>query len=430
MKSLLRRHSSITTRSARYGVGISLAVFLSGCGGGDQRTPFLWENVLLGANASGVVNDEIVRDQAGDIYRTYQQNGVSWLRKINAQGKTLWEYKINTTALDPTFNVILRVWPCKDAVQIVMQVPANQSVTLQRVSLQGVKLWESTLANFKGSLFSYGTAEMDAQDNLYLVDGYDQNDGTIQYDLLKISSSGATAWRKSLLACHSCFEGIKAVQNNIYYLAKPDTQHELISLDDKGALRWQQSYYDPAAWYSLTSAGNNLVMWSTDGLRIFNTAGVLQASQDTPVLTIPVWDGSNTLFIATQSQLRALDVTGNTKGFADLSPDTTDTRYYFGSNLLWIPEKSEIGFVYSKHSTIGLTESQSDSIEIYDASLTFKASKKGGVQSATTCGFPGCYIPKSSGDDWRYLNYVGTNTITVAGVKKEDGYYTGAYQLP
>lgn len=408
------------------GMCAGIALTLAACGGGDARTPFLWQN-RLGADV--IVQDTLITDAEGNTYRGYLRAGQAWLRKMGSTGTTLWETPINDTPIDTSLVVDLHLFATSNSVLAVMGVPGLNNVTLQRTGFDGTTQWETTLDEFHGSLFNVNFLAADTQGNTYIVDTSGQGESTTM-SLFKVSAQGTLEWTSHLNDCDQCVEGIKIVGQQPVYLRRQTSGHTLVALNAAGDVRWQQNFAGTGYWYNLSAAGDMTVLWGHDALQTFDSNGAPLGAQSLRVVGAPLWNGENTLYVPTETQLLAIDSQTNVLHSLNFPIDSPSTGYTpIVSTLQWHPTRRQLAFIQAREDYKSATVYGRHNILIYNEALELQQTFEGATNVVTPCGLPGCYIPRAYGDNWESVAFVGNNNIAVSGVRQGEGYYTGAYQL-
>lgn len=410
------------------GVFSSMALMLVACGGGDARTPFLWQN-LLGTNI--IEHEKLITDAEGNTYRGYLRAGQVWLRKIDRTGKTVWETAVNDTPIETSFVVNLHLFATNDGPLAVMEVPALNNVTLQRTSFNGTTLSETTLNDFHGNLFNPDMITADLQGNVYIAESSRTGENT-ETSLFKVNPQGTVEWTKSLTDCpDQCFEDIEIVAQQPVYLRRQAVGHTLVALDNTGRVRWQQPFEGTGYAYYLTPAGDTTVLWGANTLHTYAGDGSLLGAQPLQLRGVPLWNNENTLYVQTETQLLAMDKQTNVLHSLNLPIDSQATRYTpIVSGVRWQPARRQIAFIQEREDYKSATVYGRHDILVYDESLTLQQTYKGATHVVTPCGLPGCYIPHAYGDIWASVAFAGNDRMVVSGVRQGEGYYTGAYSLP
>ncbi len=404
-----------------------LALMLAACGGGDARTPFLWQNSL---GSDIIENETLITDADGNTYRGYLRAGQVWLRKIDNTGKTAWEAPFNETSIDTSFVVNLHLFATHNGLLAVMEVPALNNVTLTRIHFDGTTQWKTTFNDFHGNLFNPNMITADLQGNTYIAESAGTSEST-EMSLFKVNAQGTVEWTKSLTDCpNQCFEDIEIVNQQPVYLRRQAVGHTLVALDNAGNSRWQQSFDGTGHTYYLTPAGDTTVLWGGDTLRTYAGNGTLLGAQTLQLTRAPLWNNESTLYVPTETQLLAMDRQTNVLHSLNLPIDSQATGYTpIVSNLQWQPTRRQIAFIQEREDYKSATVYGRHDILVYDESLTLQQTFHGATNVVTVCGLPGCYIPRTHGDIWRSVAFVGGDRIAVAGVRQGEGYYTGAYSL-
>lgn len=407
---------------------LSLLLLLTACGGGEQRTPFLWQNTL--GNSSFTTTAAPLTDTAGNSYRGFVRAGQGWLRKMDTNGNTVWETPVNDVPVNTDFVIDMQLFSTSNGITVAMGIPALNNVTIKRSDANGNTLWKTTLSDFQGSLVNPDYLTLDAQDNLYLVESRETT-GITHNTLIKVNAQGAQEWRKSLPDCSLCFESLTIVAGQIVYLMKLEDHLSLVALDAAGNPRWENTYAIESPWYQLIPAGNMMIMWSYDTLHTISQNGTLIGNQHLDIAGAPLWNGDNTLFVPTTTQLLAMDRFTNVLHSMNFPVSSASaTIFPIRSHIVWQPERRQLAFIQLRSAYKTALQSDRYSILVYDETLALKSTFYGASHDVATCGFPGCYIPKAYGDLWYSLAFAGNNTLLVNGARQGEGNYTGAYRLP
>ena len=214
----------------------------------DSSGTIQWQRRIETNN--NTVNSSISLDSSNNVYivsSDYGSKSSYFIVKYNSSGTIQWQQRFSNTGSVDSFGTGIAVDSAGSVYACGTFGSLPTSTIIVKFNTSGVYQWHYTLGDsYPTSVYGYGMS-IDSSDNIFMTGSYyNSSTGKQEILLIKINSSGALQWQRTLVQSGNDSQGYATAVDtagNVYVTGKTNSVWDIViaKYNTSGTLQWQRT---------------------------------------------------------------------------------------------------------------------------------------------------------------------------------------------